>query len=661
MSRIAELEQYICTLYDTRDQLKRHIFDRSDRAFEAGDRARDAIRNREDLQLRRMELKRAFLDAIGGLPQTDAPLNARTTKVTQRAGYRIENVIFEARPGHWVTSNVYVPDECEAPGAAVLFLSGHEYEGKHSLYYHEVCLQLVRSGLIVMATDPIGQGERLSYVRSEDESLRSVWGTREHQRFGIPCYAAGESVARYFVHDAMRAVDYLCSRGDVDSGRIGVTGNSGGGTQTAMMMVCDERIAAAAPATFIMNRRQYMHAGGVQDAEQVWPGLSALGFDHEDLLLAFAPKPLLVLAAAYDFFPIEATRRTVERCRRFWALYGQDGGLQLVEDASTHRYTEKLAAAAALFFAEQLPVRCGGGAAAAQPLQPHEADRLLCTSSGQILEDMPEALTLRDELLERCGQLQQQRAARPAESRRERGVAWLQDVVIAPRNPCALNPRRIRLDPVDGLEVEYALWWSQEGLMNSGLQFRNGGRDRGANQPFAVGLWPGGTKRLEEHWSWIRESCADGRSVLVLNVSGEGPHEPYPIHDKPIHRFFGALHKLTDDLLWLGDSLAALRIFDVLRCIEFVEQTGEWNGSAIDFYTQRYHSVYAKLAAALDDRVGAIRADGMFSTYAAWAVSSDFEEEEAMSAVLPGILTYCDLDELQLQQDQNAGRKEHHR
>ena len=78
--------------------------------------------------------------------------------------------------------------------------------------------------------------------------------------------------------------------------RIGVTGNSGRGTQTSLMMVCDARIAAAAPATFLMSANGCMHTGGAQDFEQIWPGMTAAGFEHEDILLIMVPRPALEMA-----------------------------------------------------------------------------------------------------------------------------------------------------------------------------------------------------------------------------------------------------------------------------------------------------------------------------------------------------------------------------
>ncbi|GGD82959.1 alpha/beta hydrolase family protein [Paenibacillus nasutitermitis] len=687
MSGLSQLESFICTLYDTKDQLKRHIFDRSDAAFRQGDQDRDDIRSLEQLKARKQRMRRKFLEAVGGLPADAPSLNARTTGTIRQGNWRIENVIFESRPGHYVTANLYVPDGSASPGPAVLFLCGHERDAKHSDLYRKVCIRLVQAGLIVLAVDPIGQGERFSYMQGGGPGTAVSWGTAEHQHAGAQCLPLGEGLARYFLHDAMRAVDYLLSRPEVDPSRIGVTGNSGGGTQTAMMMLCDDRIAAAAPGTFIMNRKDYMHAGGVQDAEQVWPGLSAAGFDHEDLLLAFAPRPVLVLAAAYDFFPIEATRRTVERSQRFWELYGQGGRLRLAEDQTLHSYTDVLAKEAAVFFRRQL----AGNSREVDwtpEMLPLDGSRLQCTGSGQVVTEFADARVVRDENEAQAAKLAAWRAEQPEAVLRRRGLAWLADRVIGPRLPSQLNPRRMPLGCVDGLEAEYLLWWSQPGLMNSAIRFRkpaavpSGGESgaagscstvrgngeeafasngssplRAANaadrenvgdvRPSAVAaLWEGGTTALERHGDWIKETCASGREVYVLNVSGMGPHEPYPIYRRPALPFFGVLHKLSDDLLWIGDSLAAVRAYDVIRCLDLIGQVSGLGGEAVDFYTAGRTNLYVKLAAALDPRVGAADVVDPLPEVSAWVSAALYEEEDAMSYILPGMLNYFDLADL---------------
>ncbi|MGI2294483.1 alpha/beta hydrolase family protein [Paenibacillus sp. GXUN7292] len=654
MERIKELEHYICTLYETKDQLRRHIYKRADQAFEAGDEQRDRIDNCELLEERRQAMKRAFVKSIGGLPPSDTPLNAAVVNVVAAEGYRIENIVFESRPGEYVTGNLYLPRQLVEVAPAVLFLSGHDAQAKHSIRYHEVCLRMVQAGLVVFAIDPIGQGERLSLLRNSEGE--EVWGTAEHQRLGIQCHALGQSVARYFVHDAMRAVDYLAMRPEVDPTRIGVTGNSGGGTQTAMMMVCDDRIAAAAPATFIMNRQQYMHAGGVQDAEQIWPGLSGLGFDHEDLLLAFAPKPLLVCAVKYDFFPIEATRRTVQRCRRFWEMSGQGEGLRLVEDEFTHSYTDVLAIAAADFFTEHLLEQGDAerdayrSKAQRSKLAPLASEQLQCTRSGQVMREYADAKAPSDTFSILAAELAEARTA----ARDEQSAAaseWLKRIVLTDRERCELNPRFIQMPSLAGLNIKYALWWSQPEVMNSGYLFSpDCGTDDASGSDLsratiAIALWQDGTKNLVQWWNWIQSMCASGRTVLVLNVSAVGPHEPHLLYGKPNDRFFGMTHKLADELIWLGDSLAALRIYDVLRAADFAASLCKPDDCQIELYAAGLFRIYAELAIKLDERLqaGKLPGDAGSIRLSEWLAQGVADERDVMSVIIPGILQYYDL------------------
>ncbi len=317
--------------YDVGDQLKLHIYNRSERAFAAGDAARDAIRTRAQLEKRKRHIRKFFIDCLGGLPATGGELRARTVGVIEADGFKIEKVIFESRPRHFVTTNLYLPNGLTKPRAALLLLCGHAEQAKQYPVYQGICQRFARAGFVVLALDPIGQGERLSYYEPTKgaPTVRSCTG--EHDYAGIQCQPLGDAIGRYFLHDAMCGVDYLQSRREVDGRRIAVTGGSGGGTQTCMLMMADPRIAAAAPCCFLMNRSTYLWEGGAQDAEQIWPGFTAAGFDHEDFLLAMAPKPACVLAAKSDFFPIEGTRRTVARCQRFWKLYGRESDLVLFE------------------------------------------------------------------------------------------------------------------------------------------------------------------------------------------------------------------------------------------------------------------------------------------------------------------------------------------
>ncbi|TMV49958.1 acetylxylan esterase [Paenibacillus mesophilus] len=643
--KVADLENYKIGIYDVKDQLKQMVYGRSAAAFAAGDRARDEIVTVAQLERRRSFMRDAFIQSMGGLPPSDTPLNPQITGTLRGGGYTIEKVMFESRPNQWVTANLYIPDGVGSPTGAVLHLCGHNPMAKHSDLYQTVSLHLVRAGLIVLNMDPIGQGERLSYYDRDTEKAIVAASTREHEYVGKQCLPLGDNLARYFIHDTMRAIDYLCTRPEVDPSKIGVTGCSGGGTQTSAAMICDPRIAAAAPAAFIMSRESYLYAGQAQDAEQIWTGMTKLGFDHEDILMAMAPRPTLVLAAEYDFFPIEGTRRTVQRTERFWELYKGDNRLELFEDPTVHTYSVPMAIAAAAFFSKHLlgkELACTWDG-----IQPIDPKLLWCTKSGQVRGDRDDVRGVHEENRDRLSGLERDAAAVPDEVRKDRAIAWLRDRVYGDRKPCELGPRRVSLGRLgEDLTVESVLWWSQTSLFNHGFMFRSSSCAN-ADSPVTIGLWARGTKELEPHLAWIRETCGSGRAVFVLDVSGDGAVLPNSITTHGgLHDFYGTIHKFTIDLFWLDDSLAAVRTYDVIRSLDIVELLGEGTGKDIRLYATGKFSLYGQLASILDSRLKRLDITDGIGSIAEWVRSRYYDTLDCEGIILPGMLRYFDLPDL---------------
>lgn len=633
---IKELEKRspVGSHHDVKSQLQRHIYDRSLACFARGDASRDEICKWDQVQDRQKTIRKFIRRCVGGLPSSRIPLCPQITGRLKGNGFHIEKVIFESRPKTFVTTNLYLPDDLTDKRGAVLFLCGHAEKGKAYDQYQHVCQTLAQAGLIVLAQDPIGQGERFSYPDNPSIS----WGTCEHDYAGAQCQPLGDSLARYFLHDAMRSVDYLRSRPEVDSTRIGVTGNSGGGTQTSLMMLADPRIAAAAPGTFLMNRESYMWTGQAQDAEQIWPGFTAAGFDHEDILLAMCPKPVRVLAVNYDFFPIEGTRRTVQRCKRFWEMGKCPANLDIVEDTALHCYTPKLAEAAADFFSKHLlgKPRTESSDAVLYPPQ-----KLRCTQSGQVHGEIRGMRLVHDENVARLKEIVQ----RPAVTH-SRAMAKLKRRVMAYRQPCSPNLRILWSETLNELEVTAGFWFSQPRLCNAGLLFRSL-KQAHRQLPVTVGVWDGGCTSLESHFIWINKQCRSGRAVLVLDVSGCGHLEPHPLNARPFHNFYGTIHKLQDDLTWLDDDLAALRAYDVLRTVEVLTEWPNLTTDNLHFYAHGREGIYAQLAAPLDPRVSKIQVVGGLGSYAKMTKSRFYDSDNIKALVLRGILQYCDLPDLQ--------------
>lgn len=267
--------------------------------------------------------RQKFLDLIGGLPHVRTPLNARVVGEVVRDGYVVRKVIFESLPEFYVTANLYVPTLGKAPYPAILSPCGHSENGKAYEVYQHLYIGLVKRGYVVLTYDPQGQGERIQYW--DFLSHRRQFDFNQHGMAGIQEYLLGQNLARYFIWDGMRALDYLASLPEVDAARIGVTGSSGGGTLTTYITMLDPRVKVASIVTFITSIPKKIENrinDAESDPEQDIAGLLAAGIDHPEYLGMIAPRPVQIGSAMRDFFPIEGTRKTFGEAQQIYKTLG---------------------------------------------------------------------------------------------------------------------------------------------------------------------------------------------------------------------------------------------------------------------------------------------------------------------------------------------------
>jgi len=359
-------------------------------AFDAVRRERWArVRTEADLTTLQDELRRKALDVIGGLPEGKAPLDARITGTIAMDGYRIEKLVFESLPGIHVTALVYVPDGPAGKRPVVLLACGHSPVGKAYPNYQEIAVRLARRGYVVLCWDPVGQGERSQFWDKARNRSRYNLVCGEHAVLGNFATIAGTSLVRYMVWDGMRAVDYLLTRGDVDGGRIAITGTSGGGFQALWIGALDPRIAVVLPSCFPtalpMRMANRIFEDPDSDPEQDPPGLVSEGIDHPGLLLLAYPRPIHVSAAVLDFFPIEGTRKTMREVAAFYRRFGHGDRALLSEGYHKHQYSAENQAKAFAFldYAFGRPAHPNLGEA-----KTLRAEALWCTPSGQVREDL---------------------------------------------------------------------------------------------------------------------------------------------------------------------------------------------------------------------------------------------------------------------------------
>ncbi len=296
----------------------------------------EALETAEQIAEYQQKMQEFFITQLGGFPER-TPLNARIVDRKEHVDYRLEKVIYESLPRFPVTALFYLP-KTEPPYPGVLVPCGHSENGKAA--YQHICILLAKNGIAALCYDPIGQGERKQILDEQGQPLYRP--TTEHMITGIAPILLGRNIATYMVWDGIRGIDYLVSRPEIDSKRIGCTGNSGGGNMTSYLMALDERIVSAAPSCFITTTRRKNESPGPGDAEQNIHAQTAFGMDHPDYILMRAPRPTLILTATRDFVPIEGSWEAFRQAKRLYARLGYAERVDLVEADEQHGFSHHL-------------------------------------------------------------------------------------------------------------------------------------------------------------------------------------------------------------------------------------------------------------------------------------------------------------------------------
>ena len=259
--------------------------------------------------------------------------------ILKRDTYNVEKVIFDSRPGFPVTANLYVPGRRRKPFPGVIGVCGHSVNGKASAPYQSFAQGLAKMGYMVLIFDPVGQGERLQYI-AEDLKPRHGIGVNEHIYAGNQMILTGESLSSWFAWDGIRALDYLLTRPEVDPKHIGVTGNSGGGTQSTWLCGVESRFTMAAPSCFVTTFRHNMENELPADSEQYPHRIISLGLDHSDFIAAMAPKPVILLGQEKDYFDARGLEESYRRLKNLYKLLGAEQNIGLFIGPDYHGYSQ---------------------------------------------------------------------------------------------------------------------------------------------------------------------------------------------------------------------------------------------------------------------------------------------------------------------------------
>jgi cephalosporin-C deacetylase-like acetyl esterase len=597
-------------------------------AFDARRQTIAGIQTAEALKKRQDELRQKFIQALGGFPEK-TPLNAQVVGTSKQDGFRVERVIYESRPNHHVTANLYLP-EGKGPFAAVLVPCGHTTNGK--IGYQRHCILLAKNGIAAMSFDPIGQGERYQLLEPAGKPFTN--STNEHTLVGVGAMLIGQCTASYRVWDGIRSIDYLCSRPEIDAKKIGVTGSSGGGTMTSYLMALDDRVAAAAPSCYITSLERLFATLGPQDGEQNIPGQVAFGMEHADYVTMRAPRPTLILAATQDFFDIQGTWTSFREAKQLYGVAGFGERVDLFEYNTKHAYPKQQREAMLRFMRRWLlgidePVTEG-------ELPTLKDEELRCTRTGQVLEDL-KGRSAFDFTAERDRQLAGQRAKFFADNKPEDVVKEVRRLVGLPASIKA----GLSKDQGGGLlgttVLDKLVLQTEAGISVPALSLMPM-KLTGA-EPVVIVVHEQG-KAADS--ALLQELAKAGNRVVSLDLRGLGETAPAPLPARAT--FFGHDYRESFIGIHLNRPLLGQRLYDLLAVIEAVAQHTATAKAEIRLIGVGLCGPIALHAAALDNRIKHVTIDrGLVS----WSsVARTLTTYGQLTNVVPGALQVYDLPDL---------------
>ena len=604
------------------------LYEHLHQAFDKRTARYEAVQTIDDCHAYQHRLRTFFVQQLGGFPAR-TPLNAEVVGKLPGDGYTIEKVLFDSQPSHRVTATMYVP-EGEGPFPCVVVACGHSRTAKAAYYNQRFGIVMAKNGMAALCYDPIGQGER-SMILNDLGEHKHEGTTTEHFQIGVGSILIGTNTARYRTWDAMRAIDYVQSRADVDGDRIGFTGCSGGGTLTSYVMALDDRVTCAAPSCYLTTMRNLIDTIGPQDAEQNIFGQIAFGMDHPDYVLMRAPRPTIISATNDDFFSIEGTWDNFRQAKRFYGRLGHSERVDLVEGDGKHGVPVSNLNAIMRWMRRWLLDK--DDAPTTTEFQIRSVAELQCTPDGQVLK-LPGQLSVADLNTQWLSKLADARVASwdslDADAKREsvRAAAGIRRSQSLPQLTAESRGTVAR----DGYTIEKLLLRSQGSMPLPALY---------CSPSNSTGRWcvyvPGAAAAVfaADH-KQLSQFTEQGDTVLIIDVPGIGETRPKGA-DGPM----GAWKEYYLAYL-LGRSLVGIRAEATLQAVEWLKSKNQ--GKLVHLIADGETAIAALHAAAVSDDCQSVE---LSHTIKSWLpIVAAPETNNELVNTIHGVLRVYDLPDL---------------
>lgn len=573
--------------------------------------------------------KKRYLQILGEMPAR-TPLHAQVTGTIPQNGYRVEKVIYESLPDHHVTSNLYIPSG-KGPFPGILLFCGHEPESKAFEAYQKTAILFAKNGFVVLAIDPISQGER--YQLDFQNGKRIMMGGGEHMLFNADGLLTGTGAVADELWDNVRSLDYLLTRKEVDTSRIGCLGNSGGGTQTTYFAGFDDRIKVSAPSSYFASRERNLYYMGASDGCQHIPGEGKNKLEIDDFMIMAAPKPTLILAGKFDFVDDVGVQIAFTELQHVYSRLGDPDRCKLFVYDDGHGISKPKREAAVTWFRKWLyndstPVTEGH-----LEILPDSA--LFCTSTGQVNTTFPHEQTLKEINLALA---EHYKSSRDAFATRPNKQAIIRDVLHLAPHPSTIDVewtgtatifKKAIIRKTDEIPLPCLIAYPQGPAKNIRIWVSAEGKGQIIKDSLAV----------------IQNLLRQGSVVVLsdLRATGETADNPELSYS---NYYFNKDYRNTMTALHIGRPMPGQQVSDMITLLDFITNPNGLGLKAlpISIHASGGDAVVALHTMALDKRITNIHLYHTIRSY--YDLLQNLAQKDQYQYLLPGVLKQYDLPDL---------------
>jgi hypothetical protein len=594
------------------------------------------IHTRAEFKARQQYVRSTWLHLIGGLPEAGSPLNAKIVGTVPEEGFRIERVIYDSLPGYHVTANLYMPTSGIGPYPAVIYHAGHGPFGKSEAF--GLSSNLARHGIAVLAYDPLGAGERIQVMNPA--TGKSWAGPDEHSQAQIPISLIGDNVSRYMVWDAMRGIDYLATRTDIDAHHIGSYGCSGGGTLSAYLTALDTRVTAGVVACYITSYKELLGSIGPQDGEQVIPDFIKSGLGFPDIVELAAPRAYVMVSTTEDMFPFAGARSTHDEAAHFYALDGAAHQLEWFTGPGHHGAVRPLMPNIIAFFEHTLAGKDDPAPEMTTLPRPDPHD-LQCTSTGQVLTALPgrsiyqvnrdraSAMLPKKVTVSSKGEL----VSLQSHLRYEIPIITGMGTAVSPLVHLSI----LKTEERDGYRLEIATFPSR---FHMDLPVRVGIPDATGRRPALLITSEQSIDTVTAVGSEFDRAAKAGTVVLAMTPL------PWPPSTDAPRPTMGTMLPWTSRAFLVGRTFVGMRTEDMLAAVRWLTSLSSVDKTSIDGRADDASAVVLLHAAVLTTSLHAITLEHALISYR--SVLDAAVHRGVTESVIPGVLLHYDLDDLMI-------------